>query len=185
MRLFVALDIDAPTRAWAAERQEALQRQWSGPRLRWAPPGQWHLTLQFLGECPEQQIPAIQAAMRQAVSGMSPFPIRLGDPGVFAGPRMGVLWLGIAAGREALTQLVGRLRESSEAAGFEKNKQPFRGHLTLARSATKIPTQALRRLPPAPPSPELRVDRLTLYKSVLGSKGAHYAELFFVDFNLR
>jgi len=174
MRLFIAVDLSDAARAWALERRNEFQARWPESGLRWTSMEQWHVTLQFLGDCSERQLLPIQAAMKHAVAGVTPFSITFGKPGLFSGPRMGVLWLGVESGSETLTELVSSLRESLQAAGFKKEKQPYRGHLTLARSRTKIPSHVLRLLPPSSPCPEIPISSMTLYRSTLDSTGARY-----------
>ncbi len=59
MRLFVALELDEQARDLLADCQQRL----SGldPAVRWVQPEQIHLTLKFLGQVPDQDVPQVTA----------------------------------------------------------------------------------------------------------------------------
>jgi len=168
MRIFIAADIPAPIQEWVLEQREAIQRFLpQEPRLRWTEPGGWHITLQFLGEQPDSQGVRILESMKRAAEGVAPFSIALGEPGSFAGPRSGVLWLGVATGTEPLITMAARLDPS----------KPLKAHVTLARSNQKIPGSILKEFQPKTACPEAVIDRIHLYESVLGPQGARYTKL--------
>lgn len=181
MRLFIAIDLPVIHRPWVAARQEQVRNAWLGSQkgLRWSLPEQWHLTLKFLGECPEDRIPGIIAVMKDAAAGVQPFRMSLSDLGSFSGPRMGVLWIGVATGADHLSEIATRVAILSS----EKEKRLFRGHVTLARSRGKIPGKTIRELPPATePCPETFVDGFHLYRSDLAATGSTYTRLHSVLF---
>ena len=189
MRLFIALELPEEAHRWLAGRQEEMKRCFSQADLRWTPSDQWHVTLRFLGETPEHQIPAILTAMKRAAEDMEPFQIAFGKPGTFSGPRMGVLWIGVESGLEPLKKLAARLNESLEAAGFPAEKRPFRAHITLARSTrtgcspqfggsrSKISSAALRNIPLSSSCPQALITTFHLYQSTPGSSGSLYTRL--------
>jgi len=186
MRLFIAVDLPLLLQAWVAARQSQFQKVWpaAGSALRWTAPGQWHLTLHFIGECPQNRIPDIVSAMQDAARKCNVFRLSLGDPGTFGGPRMGVLWLGVSEGSERLTILTSRLRDALHHRGWSAEKRPFKGHITLARSRTKLSAKRIRELPPElEPCPEAYVDALHLFRSDLSSTGARYTRLHTIPLN--
>lgn len=128
MRLFVAVPIPAEVRAemtaWVP-RAAALV----GDAVRWNPPEQWHLTVVFLGEVPDESLPTVIAAGNDALSDAAALTLQMRGGGRF-GDR--VLWAGLAAG--GLVALSGRLRDRLRAAGIGFDDKPFRPHLTLARA---------------------------------------------------
>ncbi|MDN5698146.1 MAG: hypothetical protein L0G70_09275, partial [Rubrobacter sp.] len=62
MRLFVA--VTPPQQAREAALEKARSVTWKG-RIRWVPPRNVHLTLKFLGETPEQDVPRLEAALER------------------------------------------------------------------------------------------------------------------------
>jgi 2'-5' RNA ligase len=129
VRLFVA--IDPPAAALDALDAELGPTRAVAPHgLRWTRPGQWHLTLAFLGEVPDADVPAVTAALG-AVVGDAPISLRLAGGGCF-GDR--VLWVGLAGDVHALRTLGESVGAAARDAGVELEAKPFRPHLTLARA---------------------------------------------------
>ncbi len=129
VRLFVAID---PPPAALAELDAALgpARIVAPHGLRWIRPEQWHLTLAFLGEVPDAEVPAVTAALATAV-GDAPMRLRLAGGGCF-GDR--VLWAGVAGDTHALRRLAEAVSGTARVAGTEAPEAPYRPHLTLARA---------------------------------------------------
>jgi 2'-5' RNA ligase len=64
VRLFVAV---RPPAAAVAELDDVVRRlRPHGPGLTWTTPAQWHLTLVFLADVPEQRIPELERRLGQA-----------------------------------------------------------------------------------------------------------------------
>ncbi len=174
------MDLPEPLRLWTTERQAELRRFLPDPegRLKWTTPEQWHITLQFLGECSETKRPAIVSAMSRAALNFSAFSISLGEAGAFGGPRMGVIWLSVNLGAEPLAKWAARLQDNLEVVGFRHEKRPFRAHLTLARSRERISKKPFREVPPPKElCPVAPVQAFHLYQSTLAPSGARYTRL--------
>ena len=164
---------------------------------RWQDPGTWHLTLRFLGDTSPGSVPAIEAALREAAAGQPPFEASLGRAGSFEGRGGGVAWIGLERGVEPVARLAGSLR--ALLAPGEVERGPFRAHLTIARDApdglvpslqaaldaARTPADRPSRVglgrPPRPVAGSdalaWTVDRLVLYRSVLGRGGAVHTEI--------
>jgi 2'-5' RNA ligase len=129
VRLFVA--IDPPAEALAALDAELGPTRAVAPHgLRWTRPEQWHLTLAFLGEVPDELVPGHTSAHAQKV-GDAPKSLRHAGGGSF-GDR--VLWVGLAGDVHALRTLAESVAGAARAAGVEAEEKAFRPHLTLARA---------------------------------------------------
>jgi len=171
IRAFVAIELEAETRARLAELIESLRdRIWG---VRWVRPEGIHLTLRFLGYARNEVLEALRPALREAagscpagtaiVSGLGTFP----ESG-----RARVIWIAISVPPSVL-----RLQEACEraavAAGFEAETRAFRPHLTLGR--WKEPARC-------PPLPEMdlgptSLDRLVLFRSQPGRAGSVYTPI--------
>ncbi|MDD5351045.1 MAG: RNA 2',3'-cyclic phosphodiesterase, partial [Chthoniobacteraceae bacterium] len=131
MRLFVAIDPDAATRAWLAAAQERLRKKLApfGRVLRWVDPASIHVTLAFLGEVPD----AGPVAEALAGCGCVPMELGVGGLGVFPNTRRpSVLWVGVRDPSGALVRLQARIAEALSP--FVKpERRRFEPHLTLAR----------------------------------------------------
>jgi RNA 2',3'-cyclic 3'-phosphodiesterase len=194
-RLFIALPVPGRVRdALAAALDPVRSRVRNG---RWQDPGTWHLTLRFLGDTPSGSVPAIEAVMHDAATSQPAFEASLGRAGSFAGRGGRVAWVGLEQGVEPAARLAGSL--AVLLGPGEIAREPFRAHLTIARDAPDGLVQALQaaldaaRMPAAdpprvglgrPPQPVASgdalawtVDRLVLYRSVLGRGGAVHTEI--------
>ncbi|MFL1376196.1 MULTISPECIES: RNA 2',3'-cyclic phosphodiesterase [unclassified Nocardiopsis] len=138
MRLFVALTpppevVDAVLGA----REPGLRHT---PDLRWTRPRDWHLTLAFLGEVPDDLLPGLTDALGAAVGGHDPFDLTVDGWGVFPYPhrdRAAVLWAGVGGDTGALAALAADVRAAAAAAatgGPPGEDRVYVPHLTVARS---------------------------------------------------
>ncbi len=123
MRLFVAVALpDA-----VAVRVAALPRP-DRPGLRWTTRSQWHVTLRFLGEAPEEEV---RAAVDGAIEDLDPeeAPVAVLGPATAWFPGRQVLQVPVAG----LDRLAGAVRPATHPWG-PSDELPFTGHLTLART---------------------------------------------------
>ncbi len=74
LRLFVALEPPEPVRRRIAALQARLRRDAGrhADEVRWVPPENVHLTLQFLGSVPEGRLPEVLAAVVGAAAASRP-----------------------------------------------------------------------------------------------------------------
>src|SRR5882724_13636414 len=97
MRLFVALDLDEEIRRRIALYLQGLSG--FAPGARWAAAESLHVTLKFIGEQPEEQIPALKKALA-SVQG-KPISLALRGYGFFPTARAPlVFWLGLQASED-------------------------------------------------------------------------------------
>jgi 2'-5' RNA ligase len=93
-----------------------------------------HLTLAFLGQRPDAEIPALGGALRRAASGSPPFRLGVAGLGIFPSPdRPRVLWAGLTGDLQDLDRLRLAVWGEIEALSIPLQRQPFRPHITLAR----------------------------------------------------
>ena len=100
------------------------------PGAKWVDPGNFHLTLRFIGEIGEFIAADVDEALLDVRA--RPFPLQLAGTGVFGGNRPHALWVGV----ERHPELV-RLRDKVEhvlvRAGLSPEQRKFAPHVTLAR----------------------------------------------------
>jgi 2'-5' RNA ligase len=124
LRLFVGIE-------FPPELKLALSLLCNGlPGARWVDPGNFHLTLRFIGEITEDLAGDIDAALAGLKARR--FALQLAGTGVFGGNRPHALWVGV----ERHPDLV-RLRDKIEQAlirtGLAPEQRRFAPHVTLAR----------------------------------------------------
>ncbi len=101
---------------------------------KWVEEENIHLTVQFLGNVPKEQVPDVVTALSRSVAGVVPFRLELDGVGVFPSvKRPRVLWVGLSGQTAVLARLHRQVRKELGRLGFEPEKRKFLPHLTLAR----------------------------------------------------
>ncbi|HPF69697.1 MAG TPA: RNA 2',3'-cyclic phosphodiesterase [Candidatus Krumholzibacteria bacterium] len=179
MRLFLAV---APQGQFTAELATRLDAARAAVPLRWTRPDSWHLTLQFLGEWPDERVNALLPRL-DAVDPGDAFVLRPGGLGAFpdlARPRVLFLHLGDDGQSAALA---GRLRDAVAAAWPDgpQDVRPLRPHLTLARVGAPLEREQLKILQDMELSglPDIPVEGFALVCSALGPGGSRYSDVAF------
>jgi RNA 2',3'-cyclic 3'-phosphodiesterase len=140
MRLFMA--IEPPADAVEHLDDFLAVRRSSGPELRWSPPGQWHLTLAFMGSAPDRVVDDVVDAVAAVASRAAPVALAVVGGGCFPDvTRAKVLWAGVEVagaaasrgGADALGHLARGMRMACSVAGASPEGGPFVPHLTLGR----------------------------------------------------
>ncbi|MDQ4123408.1 MAG: RNA 2',3'-cyclic phosphodiesterase [Acidobacteriota bacterium] len=180
MRAFIAVDISEESRRLVAERIAFLRARFSDLRAGWEKPEKLHLTLKFLGEVPEEKLPAIISAVEDAAKNIDPFPIVLEGAGAF--PSRGaarVLWLGVKDESQYLKELQKLVETETERIGFEKERRAFKPHLTIARLKEPEKARSLTdlHLKTEFPAINFSVSEVVVYKSDLRPTGSIYTPL--------
>jgi len=150
LRLFLAIAIPEDAREELRRWQEELHPLLPPRVVRWTKPEQFHLTLNFLGNVPAADVPALREAVRAICATASPFHLRAEGVGFFPNhfsPR--VFWVDIKNPDGRLLEFQRQL-EAAVARFAEKDEpKKFTAHVTLARfeklcrgEAEKFTTQA-------------------------------------------
>jgi 2'-5' RNA ligase len=119
--------------ACASARQEKSS-------LRWEATHKLHVTLKFLGDIAAEKIPPLKSALEYALSDSVAASVSLQRFGFFPNEREPrIVWVGPDIGEnEAVSVLAARIEEACAAAGFERERHPFRPHITVARVKNRI-----------------------------------------------
>ena len=96
IRTFVAVELSPETRSAAARLIERLRP--AGAKVSWVKADNMHLTLKFLGDVPNVEIPAVCQAVAASSMNIAPFEIECGGAGAFPDARKPrTIWLGVRA----------------------------------------------------------------------------------------
>ena len=175
MRLFVALwpPPDAVSELLAAVdeiRADAAD-------LRWTRPEQWHLTLAFLGEVPDDKREELDERLARAAGRHPPLTLRFAGAGRF-GTRL--LFTKVDGDRGPLTRLADSVSAAARRSRIPVEDRPYRPHLTLARGRDGEDLRPLAARLEAFAGREWTASRLDLVESRLGQgpgRTARYASL--------
>jgi 2'-5' RNA ligase len=162
--------------ALAVELRRAAGR--AADDVRWVPPENVHLTLQFLGAVPGERVPEVEAALREAAGQARPISLEVRGAGGFPNARRPrVVWAGLAGDTAALGELVRDLGRRLAPLGFPPEERPFSAHLTLGRSRDTHGAPglagALAHAAESPPAPWRALD-VVLFESHLSPRGPRY-----------
>jgi 2'-5' RNA ligase len=183
VRLFVAVEIGEALAARAADVSRELQRRAAdaAPRAKvsWVSADRLHLTVRFIGEIGDDRAAVVGAALERPLN-LAPFDLTLAGAGAFQkGGAPGVLWIGLASGRDAVVAAEREISARLARLGVPEEKRAYNPHLTLAR--VREPA-GLRSAPLLEGLSDcavgtVHVDAITLFQSKLSPKGPTYTPL--------
>jgi 2'-5' RNA ligase len=173
----------------AAEALRALrdlQRELGdvGADVRWVPVESMHLTVQFLGDVREAEVPEIDRRLRERFATIEPFDLECRGLGVFPNwKRPRVVWIGLHGdGLDAVA-------ESAETVlsplGFPPEEREFSPHITIGRMRSTRGWESLSRALRERNEQSIatsRIDHATLYRSQLRPDGAVYTPIVELPF---
>jgi RNA 2',3'-cyclic 3'-phosphodiesterase len=136
-----------------------------------------HLTLRFLGDLPEEELPRVVAALEPIAARTAPFSFVVEGVGAFPSrtdPR--VVWVGVTDGRERLMALAAGVTDALRPIVGDPERERFVPHLTLFRVRGPADRVRARDLlegrTPAPARQVIEVREFLLKESELGRGGA-------------
>ncbi|TEB07201.1 2'-5'-RNA ligase [Pelotomaculum schinkii] len=176
MRLFIAVNFPEEIKRTLGAFIRSLSQIPSD--LKWVREENLHLTVQFLGNVPEEQVPAVSMALQKSVTGIAPFRLVLKGAGAFPSvERPRVLWVGIGGETAPLLILQRQVQREMGFMGFEPEKRKFSPHLTLARARSPygfIDVMEKAREDTGKAFGTVRIDSIELMLSDLQAKGPSY-----------
>ncbi len=124
LRLFVGIEFPPELKL----RLSLLQSGIAG--AKWVDPGNFHLTLRFIGEVDEGTAADIDEALSRLPARR--FELRLAGVGAFGGDKLRQLWVGVER-EPALLNLQGKIEAALMRVGLPPEPRKFSPHVTLAR----------------------------------------------------
>jgi RNA 2',3'-cyclic 3'-phosphodiesterase len=179
VRLFVAIDVSAKTRAQLRSVREQLEAQFArarrAPRVTWVDDAAAHVTVRFIGHVDPTVADNIRVSLTAPIV-LPPYDIEFSDVGVFPGPsRPRVVWIGVTKGGDETATLAALVNQRLDGIVGPAESRPFRAHLTVAR--VKEPERfdwrgALSHVEAG--TTRSTIDHVTLYESKTSPKGPTY-----------
>ena len=179
VRTFIAVAATPDIRHGAARLIDRVRP--SAGDVKWVAPDNLHWTLQFLGDVAELEIPNVCDAVAKAVAELESFDLTARGAGAFPSlDRPRTLWLGAAAGSQAMIALHGAIQRKLNKLGYRSEHRRFSPHMTLGRAGRKErPRSLVRELAALAEfdAGSMLVDEVTVYASDLTPTGPEYRAL--------
>ncbi len=176
MRLFVSVDFPSAL----TEAVESVQAEFAdADGIRLTDPTQTHITLKFLGDVPESDLPQVRELLTESVAAadLVSFPVTIAEVGAFPSHEyISVVWVGVETGSEELTRLHEELEARAVTAGFDPADHAFTPHATIARMdhAGGKPLVQRKLTSLSPSLGQFEVNDVRLTESTLTSSGPEY-----------
>jgi 2'-5' RNA ligase len=133
LRTFIALDLGKTIRDKAVALQDSLAR--AGSDVKWVEPENLHVTLLFLGEVDDRDVPAVCRTVADCCREHEPFTMSVENVGCFGNPRRPrTIWVGVGEGTAAVVALHTALEGALLELGcYRREDRQFTPHITLGR----------------------------------------------------
>jgi len=175
MRLFIAINCDDETKDRLLSVQDEIKSQ--STKGNFSRPENLHLTLVFLGETPEEQVPAICSAIEDAMNPpVAPFTLAFSQTGCFTHSGKELWWIGAEHSDPCLStlkKLRQRIVSGLSAQGVAFDNRTFNPHITLGREIKHNAPIAIEKQEILFP-----ISRVSLMRSERVGGVLRYAEVF-------
>jgi 2'-5' RNA ligase len=142
IRTFVGVDLGKAIRDRTIALQNALAQ--TGTEVKWVEPDNLHVTLLFLGEVDDREVPKVCRIVGERSLEQPAFLMSVETVGCFPNPRRPrVLWVGVGEGTQPLCALHDALEEPLQELGYRREERRYTPHITLGRVKSDRPTEKL------------------------------------------
>lgn len=184
VRSFIAIDLPDSLFGQLEQVSENLQGLLEGMPIRWIAVPNIHLTLKFLGDVSEKNIPMIKEILKTEAASHKHFEVSVGGFGVFPNfTRPRVIWVGVEAPDE-LENLQRRIDVETARLGYVPDRRKYNPHLTLGRVSRNANPKEVRSISTVLRKQRVgflgavRISEVNLFRSDLGPRGAVYTKMF-------
>ncbi|MFH0957264.1 MAG: RNA 2',3'-cyclic phosphodiesterase [Pseudomonadota bacterium] len=183
IRAFVALQLPDNVCKFLGEISSILQQ--SRADVKWTRANSIHITLKFLGSVDVSRVSEIERVLETVCSSQTPFFTSIAGLGAFPNlVRPRVIWAGLIDGSSHLERIAQLMDMAFENLGFKRESRAYSPHLTLGRTKSD---QGRERLVDLIQSlecegPSFKVDRATLFQSILSPIGPTHIPLSIFNF---
>jgi 2'-5' RNA ligase len=143
LRTFIAVDLGKAIRDRLVTLQERLAQ--SGASVKWVEVENLHVTLLFLGEVDECDLPAVCGAVADVGKEYTPFSLSVETVGAFPNLRRPrTLWVGVGAGTQEVCALHDALEPPLLDLGcYRREERRYTPHITIGRAKSERPSDSL------------------------------------------
>ena len=179
-RLFIGIPIESQRSVQQVETWRN-DTQLNRNVLNWTIPGNWHITLFFLGSTEDSAVPLLKRLIDESFSKIQAYETNLCGVGVFPNthnPK--VLWLGLQ-NLQPLMLAYSMLGELLQQNGFSFDQKPLKPHLTIARvkrADNPFAFQSLLTEYQEAVFDRVNMNKVVLFESITTPAGPIYMPLF-------
>ncbi len=136
IRSFIAIPLDPEVSRAAVRMIERIRE--TGDGIKWVPTDHLHLTLKFLGDVHNTEVPQVCEVIRTVCGAHAPFELKFaGAGGLPSTDRARVVYAGVEDSSGKLTEIVMTLEKELASLGFKPEPRDYKPHLTLGRSKSR------------------------------------------------
>ena len=180
-RLFLAIPIKTTDNNFIP-LLDGLKRQLAHEkRINWVKPDNIHLTLKFIGNTPNEDVPKIIDSVGEMLRNHKSFTMDFNHTGIFGSryaPR--VLWLGMQNTPQEIYDLEEDTLSAFDKIGYLRDRQNFVPHITLGRIKELCEKQYFQKIVAGIEQKSYikqEVNEIILFQSFLRPEGAVYKEI--------
>ena len=145
IRTFVCIEIDGELRRKMSQVSAKLSS--AGADVKWVAEDNMHLTLKFLGNVDEVEIPKVAGEAKRIAGQFQPFDFSIAGLGAF--PEQGaprVIWIGLEEPTGRLEKMYYALNDALAPYAEKEERRTFSPHITLGRVNSSRRREELRQL---------------------------------------
>jgi len=177
IRTFFALEIPASLRRELAEIIRVFQTE--VPRgIKWVSDENLHITLQFIGDTKEEDLPEIIRFFQNVFSEIGKLEFIKPEIQIISGRFPRIVWVSLKTKNREVAKAVGKIRNKLQELGYKPDSKPLKFHITLGRVKRKLSehfiADALRQKISAE---NIEVSEAVFYRSILRSDGPVYEKI--------
>jgi len=179
IRTFVCIEIDGELRKKMSQVSAILSS--AGADVKWVAENNMHLTLKFLGNVDEVEIPKVAAEVKRIAGQFKQFDLTIAGLGSF--PEVGspkVIWVGLEEPTGRLEKMYYALNDALAPYAEKEERRMFSPHITLGRVNSPRRREELRELIAGNRDSQIGaqvVEEVTVMMSELTSRGPIYTPL--------
>ncbi len=175
-RAFIALSLADPLVELLSNCADDIRAGDRAREIRWVSPGNYHLTLEFLGDVERHLLPSLAHALERSLHGLSMPEQQVDEVSYFpfvARPRVVAALLRPSP---SLSELRTRVLRGVRAAGLGAPRRRFHPHITLGRVRAKRAPRL--QIQPLSLGVGAELSTVSLFESRLRPEGASYTPLY-------
>lgn len=178
-RLFVGVQISPKVQPDLKQVYDKLKQmaKTSDYNIKWSPEGNWHITLQFLGNSEYALVPKIAEALDRVATNYRSFKVRASGVGGYPEERRArVIYVQVSRTQDLLN-LQSEIEQVTQTLGFKAEDREYSPHITLGRlrsagSISDLISPFVRKK-----FEDFQLTELILYESTLRGNFPHYEPL--------